>query len=80
MALLTSSIYKYMKRASTHLFKRQSKNRTFSNFYFDLRPPGGRHLWQTPGQDSGARTRPKAKLECVNPRRSSWGGGWSASN
>ena len=32
-----------MKRSATHLFKRQSKNRTFSklsNFYFDLRPPG----------------------------------------
>ena len=32
-----------MKRAATHLFKRQSKNRAFlklSNFYFDLRPPG----------------------------------------
>ena len=33
-----------MKRAATHLFKRQSENRVFfpklSNFYFDLRPPG----------------------------------------
>ena len=33
-----------MKRAATHLFKRQSENRAFfprlSNFYFDLRPPG----------------------------------------
>ena len=54
-----------MKRA-THLFKRQSKNRTFSklsNFYFDLRPPG-----QTPGQDRGAETRPQGQLDCANPR------------
>ena len=32
-----------MKRATTHLFNRQSENRAFfsklSNFYFDLRPP-----------------------------------------
>ena len=59
-----------MKRAATHLFKRQSKNRAFfsklSNFYFDLRPaPRG----QTPGQDRGAKTRPQGQLECANP----WG-------
>ena len=33
-----------MKRAATHLCKRQSENRPFisklSNFYFDFRPPG----------------------------------------
>ena len=33
-----------MKRAATHLFKRQSESHAFvsklSNFYFDLRPPG----------------------------------------
>ena len=44
VTLLTSGIYKHMKRAATHLFKRQSENRVFfsklSNFYFDLRPPG----------------------------------------
>ena len=28
-----------MKRAATQLFKRQSKNRAFFHFYFDLRPP-----------------------------------------
>ena len=36
-------IYKHMKRAATHLFKRKSKNRAFfsklSNFYLDFRPP-----------------------------------------
>ena len=55
------------------MFKRQSKNRTFSklsNFYFDLRP-----LEQTPGQDRGAKPRPQGQLECANPRGSS--GGWS---
>ena len=59
-----------MKRAATHLFKRQSKNRAFSklsNFYFDLEPPG---------QDRGAKTRPQGQLECANPR-GSLGGGWS---
>ena len=44
VTLLTSGIYKHMKRAATHLFKRQSQNHTFfsklSNFYFDLGPPG----------------------------------------
>ena len=44
VTLLTSGIYKDMKRAATHLFKRQSKKSRFffsklSNFYFDLRPP-----------------------------------------
>ena len=61
-----------MKRAVTHLFKRQSKNRTFSklsNFYFDLRPPGG----ADPGQDRGAKTRPQGQLECANPRGSPGG-------
>ena len=29
VTLLTSSIYKHIKRAATHLFKRQSKNRAF---------------------------------------------------
>ena len=52
-----------MKRAATHLFKKQSKNRAFFKiieFYFDLR---------TPGQDKGAKTRPQGQLECANP----WG-------
>ena len=55
-----------MKRSATHLFKRQSKNRTFSklsNFYFDLRPPGA---------DPRARQRSEnptqGQLECANPR------------
>ena len=68
--LLTSSIYKHMKRAATQLFKRQSKSRTFfsklSNFYFDLRPPG---------QDSRAKIRPLGQLKCANPRGSPGGGG-----
>ena len=54
-----------MKRAATHLFKRQSEIRAFfpklSNFYFDLRPLG-----QTPGQDRGAKIRPQGQLECAN--------------
>ena len=29
VTLLTSGIYKHMKRAATHLFKRQSENRAF---------------------------------------------------
>ena len=59
-----------MKRAATHLFERQSKNRVFffSNFHFDLRPPG-RNL----EQDGGAKTRPQGQLECANPRGSSGG-------
>ena len=56
-----------MKRAATHLFKRQSKNRTFSklsNFYFDLRPP--------PRADPRARQRsenptPGATRMCESP-------------
>ena len=60
-----------MKRAATHLFKRQSKNRVFSlsNFCFDLRPPAGK----TPGQDRGAKTQPQGELECANPRASPGG-------
>ena len=62
VTLLTSSIYKHMKRAATDLFKRQSKNCVFfsklSNFHFDSRPPG---------QNRGAKTRPQGKLECANP-------------
>ena len=33
VTLLTSSIYKHMKRAATQLFKRQSKNRGFFQNY-----------------------------------------------
>ena len=29
VTLLTSSMYKHMKRTATHLFKRQSKNHAF---------------------------------------------------
>ena len=50
-----------MKRAASHLFKRQSKSRTFKkilNLYFNSRPPG---------QDRGVKTRPQGQLECANP-------------
>ena len=63
--MLTSSVYKHMKRAATRLFQIQSKNRAFfklSNFYFDLRPP-----WQTLRQDRGAKTRPQGQLKYANP-------------
>ena len=56
-----------MKKAVTHLFKRQSKNRAFSklsNFYFDLTPPPQHR--KTPEQDRGAKTRPQGQLECAN--------------
>ena len=56
-----------MKRAATHLFKRQSKNRAFFQNYrtFTLiYDPRG----LTPGQDRGAKTRPQGQLECANPR------------
>ena len=63
-----------MKRAATHLFKRQSENRAFFQNYrtFTLRPPPRE---QTPGQDRGAKTRPQEQLKCANPLGSS--GGWS---
>ena len=63
-----------MKRAATHLFKRQSENRAIfsklSNVYFDLTPPG-----QIPEQDRGAKTRPQGQLACANPRGCPGGGG-----
>ena len=79
VTLLTSSMYKHMKRAATHLFKRQSKYHAFSklsNFYFDLRPPP---LGQTPGQERGAKTQPQGQLECCKSLGvvGGWGGGWS---
>ena len=66
-----------MKRAATHLFKRQSKNRAFvssklSNSYFDLQPPGTTP-GQIPGQEGGAKTQPQGRLECANPRGSPGG-------
>ena len=79
VTLLTSDIYKHMKRAATHLFKRQSKNRAFfsklSNFYFDLRSLPG----QISGQDRGAKSRPQGQLECCQSPGVFWwgGGGWS---
>ena len=62
--LLTSSIYKHMKRAATQ-FVLSSK---LSNFHFGLRHPG-----QTPRQDRGAKTRPLGQLECANPQGSPGG-------
>ena len=62
--MLTSSIYKHMKRAAIQLFKRESKNHALfsklSNFYVDLRPLG-----QTPGQIPGAN--PQARQRSENP-------------
>ena len=69
-----------MKRAATHLFKRQSKNRVFffklSNFYFDLRPPSP----PPPHGDPRARQRsenwtPGATRMCESPEVAR--GGWS---
>ena len=60
-----------MKRATTHLLAKIVLFSKLSNFFFDLRPPGG----QTPGQDKGAKTRPQGQLECANPR--GLPGGWS---
>ena len=63
--MLTSDICKHMKRAATHLFKRQSENDPFfselSNFYVD------------PQADSRARQRsenptPGATRMCESPR------------
>ena len=67
-----------MKRAATHLFKRQSKNRAFSklsNFYFDLRPP-------SPGRPPGKTEERKpdgsgATRMCESPGVARGGGGWS---
>ena len=67
-----------MKRAATHLFKRQSRNRAFSklsNFYFHLRLPG-----QTPGKDRGAKTQPQGQLECAIPGVARGGGDGQAWN
>ena len=57
-----------MKKAVTHLFERQSKNRAFFKiielfFLFNPPPPPGRN----PEQDGGAKTRPQGQLECANP-------------
>ena len=63
-----------MKRAATQLFKRQSKNRAFSQNYRTFDPPEQTPR-QTPGQDRGAKTRPLGQLKCANPRGRP--GGWS---
>ena len=60
-----------MKRAATHLSAKIELFSKLSNFFFDLRPPGG----QTSGQDKGVKTRPQGQLECANSRGSP--GGWS---
>ena len=69
-----------MKRAATHLFKRQSENRAFfsklSNFYCDLR---------TPGADPWARQRsenptPGATRICESPGVTRGGGDGQAWN
>ena len=65
-----------MKRETTHLFKRQSKNRAFFQNYrtFTLiYDPRGLTPGQIPGKDRGAKTRPQGQLECANPWRSPGG-------
>ena len=77
--MLTSSIYKHMKRAATHLFKRQSKNRAFkkiSNFYFKTPPPRG----QIPGQDRSENPTPGATGMCESPGVAGGGGDGQAWN
>ena len=49
-----------MKRAATHLFKRQSENRTFFKIIELLL------RFKTHGQDRGAKTRPQGQLEYAN--------------
>ena len=71
VTLLTSSIYKQRKRAATHLLANIALFSKLSNFFFDLRPPGG----QTSEQDKGGKTRPQGQLECANPRGSPGGDG-----
>ena len=55
-----------MKRATTHLFKRQNKNRAFFQNYrtFTLiqDPPGA-----NPRGRQRSETRPQGQLECANP-------------
>ena len=67
VTLLTSGIYKRMKGVATHLFTgRQTTNRTFSklsNFYFDLRPPGGR----PPGKTEERKPDPGSTKMCESP-------------
>ena len=60
-----------MKRAATHLLAKIALFSKLSNFFFDLRPPGG----QTSGQDKAVKTLPQGQLECANPRGSP--GRWS---
>ena len=63
-----------MKRAPTHLFKRQSENRAFFKIielYFDLRPPG-----QTRARQRSENPTPRASRMCESPGVAR-GGGWS---
>ena len=67
-----------MKRAATHLFKKQSKNRAFFQNYRtfpSIQDPRGKPR-ADPGQDRRAITRPQGQLECTNAR----GGGGQAWN
>ena len=79
VTLLTSGIYKHMKRAATICLRDKATIALFfstlSNFYFDLRPPR-----QTHGTDPRARQRsenptPGATRMCKSPGVAR--GGWS---
>ena len=65
-----------MRRAATHLFKRQSNNRSFSklpNFYFHLRPSPGAH---PRARQRSENPTPGATRMCESPvGRSGRGGG-----
>ena len=63
-----------MKRAATHFFKRQSKNRTFFKIIkllFRFKTPRGR----PPGKTEERKPDTQGQLECANPGDRP--GGWS---
>ena len=60
-----------MKRAATHLFKRQSKNGAFLkkllNFHFDLRPPWANHRADPREGQRSENPTPGATRMCESP-------------
>ena len=59
-----------MKRAATHLFKRQSKNRVFFKIielYFDLRPPGADPRDKPPGKTEERKPDPRGNYNVRIP-------------
>ena len=68
-----------MKSAATQLFKRQSKNLAFSkfsNFYFDLRPPGANPQTDPRAGQRSENPIPGATRMCKSPgvAREGWSG------